>query len=114
MNGPIEWEIPQPTGWDRAGYKVWCKTYVSKPGAKNPFIRHVLYGNGTIPMTPSSYLLINDQFLTESHASKMFQEMEASSNLFESPLITVHGKTVPIPLGQMALGDGEYSYSNIR
>lgn len=111
---PIVWELPQPQTWERAGCKVYCKTYVSKRGAKNPYIKHVLFGHGNIPMTPSSFILLNDRFLTDSHASRMFQEMESSSDLFESPLITVHGKTVPIPRGQMALGEGVYSYSNIQ
>lgn len=102
---------------DMAAYRVqgpFCRTSFSKPGAKHPFIKHDVRGVGIVPVTPNSYMLINNHFLTNMHANAILTELHGRSHLFDSPLITVHGRTVPIPRGQAAFGEGIYSYSNMN
>lgn len=108
------WTIPQSPELARAGCVVRCTTYASKPGACRPFVRHVLSGTGLVQLTPGSYLLIHDSFLSPELANAISQELMERDHLFERPLIrTPAGKTVPIPRGQTAFGQGTYHYSNI-
>jgi alkylated DNA repair dioxygenase AlkB len=103
-----DWKIQQTNG-----FEIRCQTYASKPGAKHPAVRHVLSGTGEIHLSHSSSMLLYDQMLSETVANSIQKELDDHRDHFQSPLISVFGRTTPIPRGQLAFGNGTYSYSNL-
>jgi alkylated DNA repair dioxygenase AlkB len=86
----------------------------SKPGAKRPFLKHVIAGPGVFSITDASELLVIPNLLPSAVASDLLSELREHLSSFTRPAILVYGRRVPIPRDQIAFGEGVYRYSGVE
>jgi DNA oxidative demethylase len=91
------------------------ETSYSSKGAKREYIRYKINGVSDMQnLTDNSYVLILPDFLTTPVCQGLQREMGDYHDTFnERPTVKVFGKEYKVPRGQVAFGDGLYSYSNL-